>query len=88
MGGSAALTFAALHPRLFDGVASMNAVANYLECELLEENVQKAFGGTRAEIPNEYKMRSADFWPEKLAIPVGLTVGGKDPKSERGAATN
>ena len=78
MGGTASLTFAALHPELIDGVASMNGTANLLEYENFQDAIQASFGGTKAEIPLEYKRRSAEYWPERLAMPVGLTVSGKD----------
>jgi len=29
-------------------------------------------------IPDEYKKRSAEYWPEKLTMPVGITTGGRD----------
>jgi len=78
MGGTASLTFAALHPELIDGVASMNGTANLLEYENFQEAIRASFGGTKAEIPLEYKRRSAEYWPERLTMPVGLTVSGKD----------
>jgi predicted peptidase len=34
MGGTAVLTFAALHPRLVDGVCSLNGIANLLEYDV------------------------------------------------------
>lgn len=78
MGGSSSLTFAALHPDLIDGVASMNGTANHLEYQNFQDAIRKSFGGTKAEIPNEYKKRSAEYWPEKFTMPVGVTTGGKD----------
>ncbi|MFH1267561.1 MAG: alpha/beta fold hydrolase, partial [Planctomycetota bacterium] len=54
MGGTACLTFAALHPELVDGVASMNGTANLLEYENFQSAIQESFGGTKAEIPQEY----------------------------------
>jgi len=78
MGGSSALTFAALHPNLIAGVASMNGTANHLEYENFSEAIQESFGGTKTEIPEEYKKRSAEYWPERFTMPVGITVGGKD----------
>jgi pimeloyl-ACP methyl ester carboxylesterase len=78
MGGSSCLTFAALHPDLADGVASMNGTANHLEYENFQEAIRASFGGTKAEIPLEYKRRSAEYWPERLTMPVGITAGGKD----------
>ena len=78
MGGSAALTFAAVHPHLIDGVASMNGTANYFEYENYQDTIRKSFGGTKKDFPMEYKKRSAEYWPEKLTMPVGFTVSGKD----------
>jgi pimeloyl-ACP methyl ester carboxylesterase len=78
MGGSAALTFTALHPELVDGVIAMNATANYLELDTVNDSVAKSFGGAKARIPLEYKKRSAEYWPERFTMPVAVTGGGKD----------
>jgi dipeptidyl aminopeptidase/acylaminoacyl peptidase len=78
MGGTASLTFAALHPDLIAGVASMNGTANLLEYENFADAIQASFGGSKVEIPEEYKRRSAEYWPEKLTMPVGLTASGQD----------
>lgn len=78
MGGSAALTFTALHPELVDGVIAMNATANYLELDTVNDSVAEAFGGAKDRIPGEYKRRSAEYWPERFTMPVALTAGGKD----------
>ncbi|MHB8862016.1 MAG: alpha/beta fold hydrolase [Pirellulaceae bacterium] len=78
MGGTASLTFAVLHPELIDGVASMNGTANLLEYENFQDAIKESFGGSKAEIPLEYKNRSAEYWPEKLTMPVGITASGKD----------
>ena len=78
MGGTASLTFAVLHPELIDGVASMNGTANFLEYENFQDAIRNSFGGSKTDIPLEYKKRSAEFWPEKLTMPVGLAVSGKD----------
>ena len=78
MGGSAALTFTALHPEMVDGVIAMNAAANYLELETLNASLTEAFGGAKDRIPLEYKKRSAEYWPERFTMPVALTAGGKD----------
>lgn len=78
MGGSSSLTFAALHPKLIDGVAAMNPTANHLEYEKFQPAIQASFGGTKQEIPYEYKKRSAEYWPEKLTMPVSISVGGQD----------
>lgn len=78
MGASSALTFAAMHPELVDGVVAMNGTANHLEYENFQDAIRASFGGTKTEIPQEYKKRSAEYWPERLRMPVGLTTGGKD----------
>jgi pimeloyl-ACP methyl ester carboxylesterase len=78
MGGSSCLTFAALHPELIDGVASMNGTANHLEYEKFQDAIAESYGGKKAQIPSEYKKRSAEYWPERLTMPVAIAVGGKD----------
>jgi pimeloyl-ACP methyl ester carboxylesterase len=78
MGGSSCLTFAAIHPERVDGVASMNGTANHLEYDKFQDAIAASFGGTKAQIPREYKNRSAEYWPERLTMPIGMTVGGKD----------
>jgi len=78
MGGSSVLTLTVRYPYLFDGVMSMNGTANHLEFENYQDCVQKGFGGTKAQIPLEYKNRSAEYWPERIIMPIGLSVGGQD----------
>jgi predicted esterase len=78
MGGSACLTFAALHPDLVAGVASMNGTANHLEYRQFQDAIGESFGGPKGEKLDEYKRRSAEYWPEKFTMPVGITAGGKD----------
>lgn len=78
MGGSSALTFTALHPELIDGVASMNGTANHVEYNQFQDAIRESFGGTKQEKPEEYKKRSAELWPERFTMPVGITAGGKD----------
>lgn len=78
MGGSSSLTFAALHPELIDGVAAMNPMANHLEYDQFQPAISESFGGSKQEIPHEYKKRSAEYWPEKLTMPVSIAVGGQD----------
>lgn len=78
MGGTAALTFAALHSDLIAGVASMNGTANLLEYANFQDAISASFGGTKAAIPDEYKKRSAEYWPERFTMPVGITTGGQD----------
>ncbi|MDZ4819678.1 MAG: alpha/beta fold hydrolase [Planctomycetota bacterium] len=78
MGGSAALTFAALHPDLIAGVASMNRTANHLEYEKFQDAIAESFGGSKSQIPDEYKKRSAEYWPERFSMPLAIAAGGKD----------
>jgi len=78
MGGSSTLTFAALHPDLIAGAASMNGTANHLLYENFQDAIRESFGGTKAELPLEYKNRSAEYWPEKFTMPVAITASGKD----------
>jgi len=78
MGATASLTFAALHPEMVDGVAAMNGAGNLLEYEGFQEAIAESFGGTKRQIPLEYKERSAEYFPERLTMPLGLTAGGKD----------
>lgn len=78
MGGTAVLTFAVLHPELVDGVCSLNGTANLVEYEQFQEAIQASFGGTKAEVPEEYRRRSAEFFPEKFTMPLACTTGGQD----------
>jgi dipeptidyl aminopeptidase/acylaminoacyl peptidase len=78
MGATATLTFAVLHPDLVDGVVAMNGTANLLEFDGFPEAIRESFGGSKTEIPEEYRRRSAEFWPERLKMPVALTAGGAD----------
>jgi pimeloyl-ACP methyl ester carboxylesterase len=78
MGGASALTFAVLHPELVDGVVSMNGMANHLEYEQFQDAIAKSFGGRKAKIPLEYKKRSAEYWPERLTMPIAITASGQD----------
>jgi len=78
MGGAASLTFGVLHPDTIDGVAAMNGLANHVDFENFQDAIAASFGGNKLESPEEYRKRSAEFSPEKLTMPVGLTTGGKD----------
>lgn len=78
MGGTSALTFAALHPDMIAGVCSLNGTANLVEYDKFQDAISASFGGSKAEVPDEYKKRSAEFWPDKFAMPIALTTGGKD----------
>jgi len=78
MGGTACLTFAVRHPEMVDGVASMNGTANLVEYGNFQDAMRDSYGGTKADAPDEYRNRSAEFFPERLVMPVGITAGGKD----------
>ncbi len=78
MGGTAALTFAAIHPGLINGVVSMNGLANHFEYGKFQDAIAASFGGDKQTIPMEYKKRSAEYWPEKLTMPIAFTVGKQD----------
>lgn len=78
MGGTAALTFAALHPERIDGVVALNGTANLLEYDNFQDAISESYGGTKSEIPLEYKKRSAEYFPEKLTMPVAITASGRD----------
>jgi dipeptidyl aminopeptidase/acylaminoacyl peptidase len=49
-----------------------------VEYENFQDAIRDSFGGTKAEVPQEYRQRSAEFYPERLTMPVGLAVSGKD----------
>lgn len=78
MGGTSALTFACLHPDLTDGVVALNPAANHLEYENFQDAIAASFGGNKRNAALEYKQRSAEYWPEKLTMPIAITTGGQD----------
>ena len=78
MGGTAALTFAALHPDLIDGVVSMNGTANLVEYARFQDAISASFGGSKRDRPDEYRKRSAELAADRLTMPVALTTGGRD----------
>ena len=78
MGGTAALIFAALHPERISGVVSLNGTANLLEYDQFQDAISESYGGTKLEIPLEYKKRSAEYTPEKLTMPIAITASGQD----------
>ena len=78
MGGTGALTFAALHTELIDGVVSMNGTANLVEYGMFLDAIAASYGGTKTEKPEEYRKRSAELHADKLTMPIALTTGGKD----------
>ena len=86
MGGTSALTFAALHPELVDGAVSLNGMANHLEFEGFQDAIAESFGAPKKSDPAEYKKRSAEYWPERLAMPLAVTTGGRDAIVPPGSA--
>lgn len=78
MGGTAVLSFAALHPELVDGVCSLNGTANLVEYGNFQEARTVSFGGSKAEKPDEYQKRSAEFFPDKFTMPIAFATGGRD----------
>ncbi len=78
MGASSALTLAALHPDRVDGVVALNGTANHVEYEGFQDAISRSFGGTKAEVPEEYRRRSAEFSASRLTMPMAATVGGRD----------
>ena len=78
MGGTSALIFAALHPELVAGVCSLNGTANMVEYANFQDAIITSYGGTKEQVPEEYKKRSAELWPERFIMPVAVTTGGKD----------
>ncbi|MBL8848272.1 MAG: alpha/beta fold hydrolase [Planctomycetaceae bacterium] len=78
MGGTAALIFAALHPELIDGVLSENGTANMVDYDQFQDAIRAAYGGSKQEVPEEYRRRSPELAAEKLTMPIAFTVGGED----------
>ncbi len=78
MGATSALAFAAIHPETIDAVVSMNGTANLIEYAGFTEAIAASYGGTRSEQPEVYRTRSAELFPERLTMPIGLTTGGRD----------
>jgi dipeptidyl aminopeptidase/acylaminoacyl peptidase len=78
MGGTSALTFAALHPELIDGIVSMNGTANLVEYTQFQDAISTSFGGSKQASPEEYRKRSAELNAGKLTMPIAFTTGGRD----------
>lgn len=41
--------------------------------------MERVLGGTPAEAPEAYRLRSAEAWPERLRVPLLVLHGGRDP---------
>jgi len=78
MGGTGALTFAALHPDLIDAVVSLNGTANLMEYDRFLDAIAESYGGTKQQVPDEYRKRSAELFPERFTMPLATTTGGAD----------
>ena len=78
MGGTAALTFTARHPQLVDGVVSLNGTANLQEFAGFQEAIAESFGGSKSEAAEQYRVRSAELFPERFTMPLAATTGGND----------
>lgn len=78
MGGTGALTLTALHPELIDGVVALNGTANLVEYDRFQDAIATSFGGDKEQAPEEYRKRSAEFFPMKFTMPLGCTTGGQD----------
>lgn len=78
MGGTAAMTFAVLHPDRVDGVVALNGTANLVEYTGFQDAISQSFGGTKKEVPDQYKRRSAELHPDRLTMPMAATIGGHD----------
>jgi pimeloyl-ACP methyl ester carboxylesterase len=78
MGATSALTFAALHPEMVDGVVAMNAIANHLDYTGFQDAISASFGGDKETKPEEYRKRSGELWPERFTMPIAFTIGGAD----------
>lgn len=78
MGASGALTFTALHPELIDGVVALNGLADHTAYTNFQDAIAVSFGGSKTQVPDEYRKRSARFFPEHFTMPLVVTAGGKD----------
>ena len=78
MGGTAALTFTALHPQLIDGVVALNGTANLVDYANFQDAISRSFGGSKQEVPAEYRKRSAELFPARFTVPLAATTGGMD----------
>ena len=62
----------------FDGVVSLNGTANLVDYKKFSAAIAASFGGSRTDIPNVYRDRSAEFFPERFTMPIAATTGGGD----------
>jgi pimeloyl-ACP methyl ester carboxylesterase len=78
MGGTGALIFTALHPQAIAGVCALNPTANLIEYQNFQDAIRASYGGTKAEVPEEYRARSPELRADRFTMPVAITTGGKD----------
>ncbi len=78
MGGTSALAFAAMHPKSVDAVVALNGTANMLEYPNFLDAIAESYGGMKSDKLDVYRERSAEFFPERLTMPLAVTTGGKD----------
>jgi len=78
MGGSSAMTFTAMHPDLIDGISAQNGLANHVEYTNFQDAIAASFGGTKAQVPQQYYNRSAEYFPNSFTMPFSVTAGGAD----------
>ena len=78
MGGTGALTFTARNPDMVDGVVALNGTANLVNYERFSDAIATSFKGSRDEVPDEYRNRSAEFFSERFTMPIAATTGGAD----------
>ena len=78
MGATSALAFAAMHPHHIDAVVAMNGTANMVEYTHFLDAIAESYGGTKEQKPEVYRDRSAEFFAERLTVPIALTTGGQD----------
>lgn len=78
MGGTATLTLGALHPGLAAGLVAMNPLADHVSYVNFQDAIEASFGGSKTEKFEEYRKRSALYYPERFTVPVSITVSGLD----------
>ena len=88
-GASSAMAYACVHPERVDGVIAMGMCDIFARLDFarksklpvlqnLAKTVFAAYGGTLEEKPELYRERSALLHPDKLNMPIVLTLGEKD----------
>lgn len=90
MGGTSNLIYASLHPENVDAVVALGAASNLASyhnwCRQRNQGViaeiadaiEQAYGGTPAELPENYESHSALANSDKLTMPVYIAHGSLD----------